>query len=219
MIKLVMFDFDGVLVDSNEAWADVYMKSASDAGLSKKVTYDDLKPHYGKPYIEFFKAAFPGVENDKHVTEKLYNSFVSLASSDDFTLSFKPIAGVKGMLSELKKSFKLTLGSGNSRRILGKFIKKLGFDEYFDLVVAGDDVDNGKPHPDMLLKAVKHFDIEPEEAVYVGDAAADIMAAKNAGVRSIAVLTGALSRPEAENLNPDYIIEDATKIHDALSCM
>ena len=89
----------------------------------------------------------------------------------------------------------------------------------FDLVVAGDDVKNGKPHPDMLLAALEHFHIEPHEAVYVGDAAADILAAKNAGMASIAVLTGALNRLEAENLNPDYIVEDVTKIHEALSCM
>ena len=219
MIKLVMFDFDGVLVDSNEAWADIYMKSASDAGLRKKVTYDDLKPHYVKPYIEFFKAAFPGIEDDKHVTEKLYSSFVSLSSSDDFPLSFKPISGVKSTLSELKKDFKLAVGSGNSRRILAKFLDKMGFEGYFDLVVAGDDVKNGKPHPDMLNKALDHFMIKPKEAVYVGDAAADILAAKNAGMVSIAVLTGALNRLEAENLNPDCIVEDVTKIHEALSCM
>jgi HAD superfamily hydrolase (TIGR01549 family) len=219
MIKLVMFDFDGVLVDSNEAWADVYMKSASDAGLRKKITYDDLKPHYGKPYIEFFKAAFPGVEDDKHVTEKLYSSLLNLSSAEDFPSSFKQISGVKNALSELKKHFKLALGSGNSRRMLGKFMRRLGFDGYFDLVVTGDDVDNGKPHPEMLLKAVEHFDVRPEEAVYVGDAPADVVAARNAGVKSVVVLTGALSRAEAENLNPDYIVEDVTKIREAISCM
>lgn len=219
MIKLIMFDFDGVLVDSNEAWADVYKKSASDAGLRKKITYEDLKPHYGKPYIEFFKAAFPEISDDKGVAEKLYSSFVNLSSSEELPDSFRVIPGVNDSLTKLKKNFKLALGTGNSRRIIGKFMNRLGFDKYFDLVVAGDDVVNGKPHPDMLLKALNHFNLEPDEAVYVGDAPADILAAKNAGMKSVVVLTGALSRIEAENINPDVIIEDVTKLPEVVSCL
>ncbi len=71
----------------------------------------------------------------------------------------------------------------------------------------------------MLLKALDHFGISPEEAVYVGDAKSDILAAKRAGMRSIAVLSGALSRTDAEELGPDEIVYDATKVPEVLACM
>jgi phosphoglycolate phosphatase-like HAD superfamily hydrolase len=71
----------------------------------------------------------------------------------------------------------------------------------------------------MLIKALDHFGVKPEEAVYVGDAKADIMAAKSAGLVSIAVLTGALTREEAEELETDHIVDDATKVPEVLACI
>ncbi|UCD03267.1 MAG: HAD family hydrolase [Candidatus Aenigmatarchaeota archaeon] len=219
MIKLVMFDFDGVLVDSNEAWADIYDKAAKATGLEKDITYDQLRQHYGKPYIEVLRAGVPELVGDEKAMDEMYKSFVELASSEDFVSSFRSIKGLKNSLANLKKRFKLAVGSGNTKRSINRFLHKLGLHEYFDLVVAGDEVSKGKPDPDMLIKAMEHFRVRPEEAVYVGDAKADIIAAKRAGIASIAVLTGALSKEEAEELDPDYIVDDATKVPEVLACM
>ncbi len=219
MIKLVMFDFDGVLVDSNQAWADIYDKAAKATGFEKGVAYDDIKSHYGKPYLEVLRAAYPEMTEDPAAMERMYSNFVDLSASDDFSSSFKAIKGLKRALRGMKKKFKLAVGSGNTKRMLNRFLSRFGLDEYFDLVVSGDEVRRGKPNPDMLIKAMRHFDVEPKEAVYVGDAKSDIVAAKKAGMRSVAVLTGALTREEAEMLGPDYIVEDATKVPEVLSCM
>jgi HAD superfamily hydrolase (TIGR01549 family) len=219
MIKLVVFDFDGVLVDSNQAWADICDRAAKATGLEKGVAHDDLKSHYGKPYIEILRAAYPEMTDDPAAIEEMYSNFVNLSASDDFSSSFKAIKGLKRALRGMKKKFKLAVGSGNTKRMLNRFLSKFGLEEYFDLVVSGDEVRRGKPNPDMLLKAMRHFDVEPKEAVYVGDAKSDIMAARKAGMRSVAVLTGALTREEAEMLGPDYIVENATKVPEVLSCM
>ena len=193
MIKLVVFDFDGVLVDSNQAFAQAYRSAAERAGISGDFAYDDIKCHFGKPYIEVFRnsSRLPTEDGD---LEKLYDNFVDITSSEDFTSSVKHIKGVKRSLSNLKKSVRLAVGSGNSRRMLNGLLSKLGLSRYFDLVVSGDDVKKGKPSPDMLLKAMKHFRVKPRETVYVGDSGCDIIAAKRAGMRSVAVLTGVLRR-------------------------
>ncbi|MBN2331087.1 MAG: HAD family hydrolase [Candidatus Aenigmarchaeota archaeon] len=219
MIKVVVFDFDGVLVDSNEAWADIFNKAASSAGVKKNFTYDDIKPHYGKPYVEVFKSAHPRFRQDSGVMEAMYSNFIRLATQDDFSNSFRTIGGMKSMLGELRKRYKLAVGSGNSRRLLDKFLKKLGLMRYFDMVVGGDDVKKGKPNPDMLVKIIRHFGIQPHEGVYVGDSEADILCAKSASMKSVAVLTGALDREQAEGLGPDCILEDATKLREAIECM
>jgi HAD superfamily hydrolase (TIGR01549 family) len=219
MIKVVVFDFDGVLVDSNEAWADIFSKASRSAGVKREFTYDDIRPHYGKPYMEVFKRAHPRFRHDSGMMEAMYSNFIKLATKDDFHNSFKTIGGLKSTLGKLKKRFKLAVGSGNSRRLLDRFLKRLGLYKYFDMVVSGDEVENGKPSPDLLLKIIDHFGIRPQEAVYVGDSEADITAAKRAKMRSIAVLTGALDREHAIMMKPDFVIEDAAKLGEVLECM
>jgi phosphoglycolate phosphatase-like HAD superfamily hydrolase len=217
MIKLVVFDFDGVLVDSNEAFAGAYKEATERAGVHQDFTYDDIKSQLGKPYIEVFKGS--GGACDEETLERVYSHFVDITSSEDFTSSVKHIKGVKRSLFNLKKSVRLAVGSGNSKRMLNGLLSKLGLTRYFDFVVSGDDVKKGKPSPDMLIKAMKHFRVKPREAVYVGDSRHDIMAAKRAGMRSVAVLTGVLTREEAKRLHPDFIVEDATKVHEVLACL
>jgi len=219
MIKLVVFDFDGVLVDSNEAWADIYSRAAKATGLKKDVAYDDIKEHYGKPYIDVLRAAYPEVTNDESTVERMYSNFIDLASSEDFGSSFKLIKGARKTLDELKGRFTLAVGSGNTKRMLEKFLKKFRLADYFRFIVTIDDVKKGKPSPDMLIKAIRHFNVKPEEAVYVGDAASDVLAAKRAGMRSVAVLTGALGKEEAVKLKADYVVEDVSKLPEVLSCM
>lgn len=219
MIKVVIFDFDGVLVDSNEAWAEIFGKAARASGVNEEFSYEDLKKHYGKSYIEVFKHAHPTFNEDGEVLETMYKNFMDLATSEDFSSSFNTFHGVKNSLTSLKEKFTLVVGSGNSKKLLNRFLDRLGLSKYFDLIISGDDVVNGKPNPDILIKAIEHFKVDPNEAVYVGDSAPDIMAAKKANMRSVAVLTGALSRKEAEDLHPDYIVEDATKVQEVLKCM
>jgi len=219
MIKVVIFDFDGVLVDSNEAWAEIFNKASKAAGVNRNFTYDDIKPHYGKPYIEVFRSAHPRFSQDRDVLDAMYSNFISLATSDQFVDSFKAIGGIKSALGKLKKRCRLAVGSGNNKRLLNGFLAKLGLSKYFDFVVSGDDVKNGKPSPDMLLKIINHFGVSPHEAVYVGDSGSDIIAAKRAKVRSVAVLTGALSLEQAQDLRPDFIVNDVTQLQDVLSCI
>jgi len=219
MIKVVIFDFDGVLVDSNEAWAEALGKAFEATGVDKKVTYDDIKPHYGKPYVEVFRGVHPKCRNDKDTLECMYKNFMEIAESDEFSDSMNTIKGTRRFLGQMKKKFRLAVGSGNSRRVLNRFLKKLKLEKYFEATVAGDEVRRGKPSPDLLLEAIRKLRVKPSEAVYVGDSESDIIAAKKAGVKSIAVLTGALDMKAAKKLKPDYIAEDVTKIQEALKCM
>jgi HAD superfamily hydrolase (TIGR01549 family) len=219
MIKVVIFDFDGVLADSNELWADIFDKASKKTGIKKKFTYDDIRPYYGRPVVEIFKSAHPRFREDKDVMAAMYSNFMSLATSDEFADSFKTFSGLKGALTKLKKKCKLAVGSGNSKKLLNRFLGKLGLTRYFDLVVASDDVDNGKPNPDMLLKIINHFGVSPDEAIYVGDSDSDIIAAKRANMKSVAVLTGALSQDQAKELEPDFIVKDATQLQEVLECM
>jgi len=219
MIKVVIFDFDGVLFDSNQAWVELFNQASREAGAERSFTFEDIRSQCGKPYMDVLNHAFPGIHNDSGALAAMYSNFLKIAKTDEFLASFREIKGMKGSLRMLKRKFKLAVGSGNSRKLLNRFIYKLGFSKYFDLVVSSDDVSRGKPNPDMILKVVRHFRVSPGEAVYVGDSCSDFIAAKRANVRSVAVLSGALSREQAEELCPDFIVGDATELQELLSCM
>ncbi len=219
MIKVIIFDFDGVLVDSNELWIEIFNQASDASGLGKRFTYEDIKPHYGKPLVEVFKGSHRRFRDDENMLEVMYTNFMGLANTEEFAESFKTFDGIKGTLGKLRGKYKLAVGSGNSRKLLLRFLDKLGLTDYFDMVISGDEVENGKPNPDMLLKIRDRFGVRSGEAVYVGDSKNDIDAAKRAKMRSVAVLSGALSRQQAKRMDPDFIIEDATHLPEVLPCM
>lgn len=216
MIKLVIFDFDGVLADSNEAWVDIFNKASNATGINQSFTYDDIRSDYGKPYIEVIRNAHPKFKEGGEILESMYTNFLTLATADDFIESFKSIKGTKKILSELKKKYKLAVASGNSKRLLVKYLNNLKLYNYFDFIASGDEVKHGKPYPDILIKILDHFKIDAKNSVYIGDSESDILAAKSAKMTSITVLTGALNKDSALQLKPDHIIKDVTCIFEVL---
>lgn len=85
-----------------------------------------------------------------------------------------------------------------------KLTKTLAF---FDVVVAADDVANPKPHQDHLLAALKSLKVKPEQAFMVGDSDIDILAGKNAKVKTVGVTYGWLGKDIAKH-QPDYLINN-----------
>jgi len=79
-----------------------------------------------------------------------------------------------------------------------------------------DDPEHAKPHPYMAQEIMRRLNITPDETLLVGDAKGDMVMAKSAGVTPVAVLTGHLSREQAEELGIKYVLEDVTKLESAL---
>lgn len=175
-IKAVIFDLDGVIIDSLEAWIKVF---------------NDTRKHYNLPIItkkEFMGKVWGGsMERDvrlyfkgKTIEEvsKLYFS-----KMDKFIESTKLNANVKETLEKLKtKSIKLCVVSNSYKKVVLGILNFHKIKGSFDVILGGDDVENGKPAPDSLLKVCKRLDIKVNEAVLVGDTTNDFGAAKNAGM-------------------------------------
>ncbi|TSA54384.1 MAG: HAD family phosphatase [Planctomycetaceae bacterium] len=100
------------------------------------------------------------------------------------------LAGAERLIKDLKNSgFALAIGSSTPRSNLEFMLKNLPIEKYFDAMVVGEDVKNGKPAPDTFLKAAEKLDIAPEYCVVVEDAVQGLKAAKNAGMAVVAVTT------------------------------
>lgn len=205
MIKTIIFDFDGVIVKSNFPGAYVLEKLLADNGIKKSVKY--LFPHFGEPPKQILQEML----HRRHV-ERIMKEYTKIMTSDDYVNKVKLVKGTKTTLSKIRKDFKIAVASGAIRPSLLKVMKHTGVKKYFPVTLSANDVRHGKPHPEILLKAMKKLKVKKREAVYVCDAPNDVIAARRAGIKSIVVLTGVLDRKTAKTMKADFIIHDITKL-------
>ncbi|MEA1924558.1 MAG: HAD family hydrolase [Candidatus Altiarchaeota archaeon] len=212
MIKLVLFDFDGVIADSNSSHIEVTRRVLKSVGLGRDISEREIYDLFGMEY----KVVLRKLLADDYSEEKL--SMASglqqeLLHSGSFFQGIVLFPKVRDLLSTLRgKGIWLAVATGNDRRFIDKLVDVLGLDGFFDLVLSSDDVSHSKPAPDMVLKAVDYFGVAADEVLFVGDSRNDVLAAKSAGVKSAAVLTGILDKQGALRLNPDFIVNDVSGI-------
>jgi phosphoglycolate phosphatase len=132
-----------------------------------------------------------------------YFEEMELKAAEDVVL----YPGAADTLRNLKsKPLKLGLVTNNSRTGTDLTLKRLKLHNTFDAVITRDDCEEMKPNGAPVVKILKEMMILPEAAIVVGDGALDILAAKEAGVRSVAVTTGPFPIERILRAEPDYII-------------
>lgn len=126
-----------------------------------------------------------------------------------------PLPGVEDMLATLReKRIKIGLTTGFAREIVDIILSAMGWSEgVVDTAVAGDEVDSGRPQPDQILAVMEKIGVSNKAAVIsLGDTESDVRSAQNAGVTSVGVLTGHLSREDFERLGADHVLESAADV-------
>ena len=213
MFRLIIFDFDGVLALSNEAHVEAARKALDKAGVRRDVPQDELTSHFGKPYKVILKLMM-GDEYSKEKLDLAYEYHHDIIHSQWFLENIKPVPGLRESLQKLKgNDIKLAIATGNERSFLDEILKYLNLGDLFDLTICAQDVENSKPAPDMVLKAMKFFKVDKKETLFIGDAKNDMLAAKGAGITAVVVLSGVLDRRGAEELKPDFIVDDVLDIY------
>jgi len=205
-IKAIIFDVDGVLLNSNPAYAYVFQEILKNHGL--KISKKEIYPMFGEPAKIIIKH-FLGTRYNKHV----FDEYKNLISKRNFIQKLKPIKNVKNVLRLLKnKKYRLAIVSGSMRIALIPALKHHGLDKFFNAIISADDIKTYKPHPGPLLVALKKLHARKNETLYIGDAPTDVIMARRAKVKCVVVLTGILKRKEALKLKPDYIVKNLSEI-------
>lgn len=174
-LKAVLFDLDGVILDSFEAWYSVFnhvrrdfrLEGISREEFRKKVwggsLHADVKNYYKNEDIEKIEKAYKKLIL-RHIHEtKLLPDAV------------KVLKNVKG------KKIKIGLVTNSFRKPVSEMLRFHKISHYFDAVVTSDDVEKAKPFPDPILKLCENLGIIPDEAMLVGDTKNDYKAGKAAG--------------------------------------
>lgn len=159
----------------------------------------------GRPLIEFYEVLLPG--SDAMKLAKTHRQF----QADNPTL-IKLFPKIKKTLELLKTAgFPLAAVSNRTRDSLLHSLKLTEIFDYFDIIIAADDVVNTKPHQEPLLAALKFLQMKPNSAYMIGDTENDILAGKNAKVKTIGVTYGWLGKDITIH-NPDYVINDIEEV-------
>ncbi|MBU5689191.1 MAG: HAD-IA family hydrolase [Candidatus Aenigmarchaeota archaeon] len=205
-IKAILFDLDGVLIDSPDAIWKAHNLAAKKLGYPT-CKREEIYRLIGMKWDDLIAVLIP--EADIELFKKTVNEM-----NKKVYKYVKLLGNAKKTLKELKKrGFKLALVSGSNKSYADEVLNKLKFDfSLIDVRVHAEDTEKHKPDPDPILFALKKLKVKPQEAIYVGDSLLDYRAAKAAGVNFIGVLSGVTMIEEFLRNNVIYVIKDISEL-------
>ena len=183
MIKAVVFDMDGTIADSEKIAERVTREFFQKRGII--MTREEEKAMFGLNWKDLVKEILKsrGLEYKQSIKNTLKERYVRTMSRD-----VRALPGVYDLLGEVSKNLKVGLATNSRHREVEIIFDKLGFHEYFHLKLARDHVKKGKPDPEIYLKAADTFGVHPLECVVFEDSIIGLKAAKNAGMKRIAIV-------------------------------
>ena len=183
MIKGIIFDMDGVIIDSNrvhyENWNTVFKRR-----FGIVVPMEEFASRLGessKDFTEYFIRKYNLKVNFNEIVKELRENFYNNSSKINLKKN------VKEVLGRLKQNYKIALATGANKEWAIDIITSNGLSDYFDYVIAGNEVKKAKPEPEIFLKAAEMLKLKPRECVVIEDASFGILAAKNAGMFVISI--------------------------------
>lgn len=203
-----IFDMDGTLVDNTpyhyRSWQTLFNKYGM-GELAVETYYAKMS---GVPIWDTTQRLFGDSKNMDEL-HALANERESIYQ-EIFTAAAKPVNGLIPFLDELKAAgVKMAIASSSSMHGIDFVLSHIDIRQYFDVIVDGAQVSNGKPNPDIFLRAADLLDTQPQNCVVFEDSLAGIKAGNAAGMKVIGLATG----QSAEKLTPSVmVINDYTEI-------
>lgn len=201
MAKAVIWDMDGVIADTApyhfKAWQEVFQKR----GIN--FTTEDFKHNFGQRNDSIIRYAIgenvSPDEVDVIANEKEENYRQRVAQN------IKPLSGAIELIRALKEhGVKMAIASSAPVENIKLITRGLAVDNYFQVVVWGREVTEGKPSPQAFLLAAKRLEVEPRNCVVIEDAVAGVTAAKRAGMKCLAVTN---THPEKSLMAADLVVD------------
>jgi phosphoglycolate phosphatase len=202
MVRAVVFDWDGTLLDSYHADAAAYQSMFRSLGIEWGLA--ELEKHYSPNWHRVYRAA--GIPRGRWTeADRLWRKAYA---------HLKPalLPGTRRVLRQLARTYVLGLvTSGNRTRVRGQ-LRKFGFAEVFRVAVFAEDARLRKPHPAPLRVALARLRIKPGECIYVGDSPEDMEMAQRAGVKSVAVFGPFPNHQRLRKSNADALLESLDQL-------
>ena len=198
MLKALIFDLNGVLINDTFDIVKVFQEAAKEGGL-KVPTKKAILSTLGLTWPEMRKKIFGGEEKYKEILNKTW-----MKHEKDMKL----MAGMEKILASLNR--KKAIVTSSAEPYLQRMLK--GYVDYFDAIITAESTEKHKPDPEPLLLACRKLEIKPNEAVYIGDRLIDFKTAKNAGMDFIGFLSGGTTEEEFKKAGAKKTIKSLSEL-------
>ena len=214
MIKAVIFDMDGVIIDSEGVYLEYQLEFAKKKNPDVKL--EDLYPMVGATKQECWEVVERVVSNGQ-TWEELRTEFRQrdIYSEIDYRSIYR--LEVTDTLKQLKEAgFRLALASSTHLELVERVLKENGIRDYFEAVVSGEQFKKSKPDPEIYLYTAGQLNLKPEECLAVEDSTIGITAAHRAGLKIAAVIDTRYGFDQSladYKLNQVKEVLEAVKVH------
>lgn len=203
----IIFDMDGVIVDSNPFHRKVLTQFCQKH--AHFLSEDQMKTKvFGRTNKDWLTDLFGG--NITPYQIKKYEEEMESQFREIYTPYVKPIKGSIRFLDLLRKNnITRAVATSAPKSNVDFILKKTRTAQYFETIITGDSIENSKPHPEIYLKTVEDIDSIPEKCIVIEDSLSGVVAARKAGCKVVGITT---THSNQELASTDWIINDFDKI-------
>ena len=210
-INVLIFDFDGVIIDSRDDIAGAVEYSLKHFGRPP-LPRDEIISYIGWGADNLIRSCFKGCD-DEVIREAI--SFYKKYYLDNSVKETKLYKNVEETL-DFFKGKKIALVTNKPEDISLSILDKLGVADRFNIVIGPESLKKLKPDPEGILKVLDAFGEDPKKTIMIGDTYTDVEAGKAAGTYTCRVTYGIGSTEDLLKASPDYIVDDIIKLTDII---
>jgi len=216
VIQAVIFDMDGLLVDSEPIWFRARRELL--ARFGKSWTDSDQEPLMGVStaiWVDYVTEKLGGAMRPDDVLKSIMDIMVAAYEGGDVPV----LPGANEALEHCIGKHRVGLASGSPKSLINAALAGAGWQTSFEQVISSDECDRGKPAPDVYLEIMRRMDLDPETTAVVEDSAAGIRAGKAANAKVVAVPRGFTSPDNEAILLADVRLESLHALPGALEVL
>jgi HAD superfamily hydrolase (TIGR01509 family) len=211
MLKAVLCDIDGTLVDSNTLHAEAWMRTFAKFGYN--FSLDDLLHQIGKGGDQLIPHYIPS-DQLPQLKEPMEKYRKELFHAEYFG-RIRPFPGARALLQKMRAAgLRVAVATSASREDLGKLKEIARINDLVEEETTRDDAAQSKPHPDIFNATLDRLKVQPSEAMALGDTPWDIEAAKRAGMSTVAVMNGGWTKEQLFSAGAIAAYKDVAELAD-----
>ncbi|MBB6451120.1 HAD superfamily hydrolase (TIGR01509 family) [Geomicrobium halophilum] len=213
MGKVFIFDMDGVIIDSEPIHQKIEQETAAQLGVQlepeRLESYTGMRPK--DMWASIINEEKLKVELESVLPEVEQRKVEAIGGSD-----LVPIPGVVPLLRELKRNqYLIAVASSSAYPLIDAVLRKFSIHHYFDCIVSGDDIESGKPAPDIYLEAAEQLNVHPSQCTALEDSTNGVSSANTAGMTTIGYKSPEAGEQDVSHA--DHVVDHINKVQSLLS--